>query len=155
MRKKGDIADTYKRFMKRIEMVPESGCWIWVGNPHKYSQPTGYGQVHFRGTTWLSHRASYTYFKNEIPVGMMLDHLCRVRCCVNPDHLEPVTSKVNTLRGIGPTAIRSAQTHCIYGHALSGHNLIIRKEGWRMCRTCNKRRRMQSMGTTYQHEVTV
>src|ERR1700721_2858484 len=81
---------------------PNSGCYIWLG----YMEPNGYGKIKVgyksegtRRTTW-AHLASYEHFIGPIPDGMDLDHKCRVRCCVNPNHLEPVTRKENVARGV-------------------------------------------------------
>lgn len=122
---------------------PNSGCLIWLG---AVSKKTGYGVLSTgyksEGTKRSSyaHRVSYEYFVGPIPDGLDLDHKCRVRCCVNPDHLEPVTRADNILRGILP-ALMSArakeQTHCKRGHPLSGDNLY-ENNGRRSCRACKK-----------------
>lgn len=74
--------------------VDEKGCWIWSGAVHK----TGYGQIKWNGKSTVAHRVVYTLTKGEIPKGLVIDHLCSVKLCVNPDHLEAVTSKTNTQR---------------------------------------------------------
>lgn len=74
--------------------VDERGCWIWSGAVHK----TGYGQIKWNGKSTVAHRVVYTLTKGEIPKGLVIDHLCSVKLCVNPDHLEAVTSKTNTQR---------------------------------------------------------
>ena len=68
-----------------------------------------------------------------------IDHLCRNTSCVKPDHLDMVTPRENVLRGIGPTAVNAQKTHCIYGHELSGDNLINRSDGGRACRVCRRK----------------
>lgn len=78
-------------FESRVHYEPNSGCWLWAGADNG----DGYGK--FRGE--YAHRLSYKRHKGPIPDGMHLDHLCRVPCCVNPDHLEPVTNKENARRG--------------------------------------------------------
>ena len=80
----------------------------------------------------LAHRVAYELQVGPIPVGLQLDHLCRVRSCVNPAHLEPVTSAENTRRGL-----RAMKTHCPQGHPYAGENLLIRPTGQRRCRTCH------------------
>ena len=72
----------------------------------------------------------------DIADGLQIDHLCRVRCCVNPAHLEPVTPRENTLRGVGVTAKNAAKTHCSKGHPLSDENLLVLASGRRVCRAC-------------------
>ena len=106
--------------------VPHSGCWIWMGSLCEY----GYGK--FRGGT--AHKASYTLFKCDVPDGLDLDHLCGVRCCVNPDHLEAVTHQVNVGRGETGIVNRS-KTVCPKGHEYSPDNTYISK-GKRYCREC-------------------
>ena len=82
------------RLQRNIIPVPESGCWLWIGSTDK----GGYGRLKWQGRTTLAHRLVYKILKGRIRRNRMLDHLCRVRCCVNPDHLEPVTHVENNLR---------------------------------------------------------
>jgi hypothetical protein len=120
---------------------PNSGCYIWMGNLswNGYgSIKVGYKSEGNRKTEW-AHRAAYEYFVGPIPKGMDLDHKCRVRCCVNPAHLEPVTRSENNKRGLLPSIIRAraaSKTHCKRGHPLSGDNLYIGTGNRRVCRTC-------------------
>ena len=74
--------------------VNESGCWMWSGAIHK----SGYGQIKWGGNSTVAHRVVYQLIKGEIPKGLVLDHKCNVKLCVNPDHLEPVTFSINTQR---------------------------------------------------------
>jgi HNH endonuclease len=132
------FADRYNHFALP---EPNSGCFIWMGNISWNGYGTlkiGYKKEGNRKTEW-AHRAAYEYFVGPIPEGMDLDHKCRMRCCVNPDHLEPVTRVENTRRGnlFSVLKARAAlQTHCKRGHALSGSNLRISTGGSRLCRTC-------------------
>ena len=124
-----------ERFGRKIEAEPNSGCWIWVG-----SWDIGYGKVSFRGTPWWAHRAVYVLSGRALP--KELDHLCRVRCCVNPDHLEPVDRFTNIMRGVGPSllAARNASvTHCPTGHAYDKANTYVSRGGCRKCRACAAR----------------
>jgi hypothetical protein len=75
----------------------------------------------------------------EIPKGLQLDHLCRTPLCFNPQHLEPVTSKENTMRGLGVSSLNAKKTHCKHGHLLSGNNLVILHGNKRNCRECKNR----------------
>ena len=84
-----------------MNMLCES-CWEWVGCTNR----NGYGRVWRNRRTVMVHRLVYEATYGDIPAGLVLDHLCRNRRCVNPAHLEPVTVRTNTLRGIGPTAMR-------------------------------------------------
>lgn len=119
------------RFWSFVALIPEHPCWEWIGCGNG-----SYGQFHKDGRHMVAHRASYELFVGEIPAGMTLDHLCRNRRCVNPAHLEPVTQRANTLRGIGPSAKNASKTHCPRGHEYSGDNTYIHAQGYRVCRAC-------------------
>jgi hypothetical protein len=124
-----------ERFNKRYTPVTESGCWIW----DKALADHGYGPFYFNNAHHYAHRIAYELYKGEIPKGMTIDHLCRVRCCVNPDHLEAVTHHENNMRGISTASRHAKQTHCIRGHRFTGENLYrppSRNE--RVCRECGR-----------------
>lgn len=108
-------------------------CWIWKGATSK----KGYGSVHTFPKPTAAHRFSYAIHKGQIPKGLTIDHLCRVPSCVNPDHLEAVTGRINTLRGFSPPAIHVKKTHCPQGHEYSVQNTRVYK-GRRNCRMCSK-----------------
>lgn len=112
-------------------------CWMWTGKLND----KGYGYIHVNNRQERAHRYSYTLLVGEPPMRpLCLDHVCRVRACVRPDHLEIVTLGENVLRGVGRTAIHKRQTHCKRGHPFSGDNLRVTARGWRDCRTCNRER---------------
>lgn len=93
---------------------PDLGpCWLWTA----YVDEDDYGRFWIGGRTVPAHRFAYEFCVGEIPDGLTLDHLCRVTFCVNPTHLEPVTSYENTMRGYGPSALAARATHCPAGHA--------------------------------------
>lgn len=124
------IADLPAKMLARVA-VAESGCWLWTGS----CDPSGYGTLKLEGRTRRAHRLAYELLVGPIPDGLQLDHLCRVRNCANPDHLEPVTNQENSRRG------RALITHCPKGHPYSGDNLRlhVRKNGRdvnRECREC-------------------
>jgi hypothetical protein len=113
----------------------ENGCWLWTGG----IAPHGYGIFWFEGKSVSAHRWSWERANGPVPDGLELDHLCRVRHCVNPEHLEPVTRAENHRRGLSDAAARArqqAKTHCPQGHPYSGDNLIKRPGDRRGCRTC-------------------
>lgn len=118
-------------------------CWLWTaGTLHGYGQFSCRRTI-YRSRTQRAHRISYEMYVGPIPEGLQLDHLCRVRRCVNPEHLEPVTCAENVRRGRAGEAFALAQmakTHCPQGHAYAGSNLYVPPSGGRYCRICVRRR---------------
>lgn len=116
------------RFWDKASPCPMSGCWIWTAAVNR----EGYAMFRLEGSAQLGHRVSFVALRGAIPAGLQLDHLCRVRCCVNPAHLEPVTNEVNAARGWRPV-----RTHCPNGHPFDEQNTYLRPNGsGRMCKTC-------------------
>jgi len=107
-------------------------CWTWKG-----TTLNGYGTFYDGKKSVFAHRQSYELIKGNIPDGLQLDHLCRNRLCVNPEHLEPVTCKENINRGNTGDNQRD-KTHCPQGHPYSGENLRITSLGYRECRICSR-----------------
>ena len=125
-------------FFDRIEAEPNSGCWIWIGAT---SGSNDYGLCYPQSKKMFAHRWSFEYAHGPIPSGMTIDHLCRVRRCVNPSHMEVVTNEVNVLRGRGHTAINARKIVCSAGHPFDERNTRIRPSTrWRACRECNRLR---------------
>lgn len=124
-----------KKTLKKYIKILRTGCWCWTGA----LVPSGYGQVrhgpdHKR---YSAHRLTYMLWKGDIPDGLELDHLCRNRWCVNPEHVEPVTHQTNMSRG----AIGS-KTHCKRGHEFTEENTYIPPGRYRRCcRECDALRR--------------
>ncbi len=118
-------------FMTRFEFDTNGGCWLWSGP----IDAEGYG----RATGGRAHRLSYFLHIGSVPAGLQLDHLCRVRCCINPNHLEPVEARVNTLRGVSVSAVNARKVVCDHGHPLTADNTALRR-GARVCRACERRR---------------
>lgn len=134
------MTDALTRLFDKAIPEPNSGCVLWLGALNK----DGYSNFSFRGRSDLGHRASYILHRGEIPDDREIDHTCRVRCCVNPDHLELVTRAQNLARS--PLCLpnrRAAQTHCVNGHLFDEVNTYLDpNNGKRVCRTC-KRLRMR------------
>jgi len=121
------------RFWEKTQPCPMSGCWLWVGS----WTGAGYGNAWSEGKAGvLCHRIFYEALVGPIPHGLQLDHLCRVTCCVNPAHLEPVTNWENTLRGDNNIAKLAKKTHCPKGHPYDEKNTRRRDRGGRECRRC-------------------
>lgn len=123
-----------QRFMDKWMPVPESGCWLWLDE----DSSSGYGRFWDGKQAHQAHRFSYEHFVGPVPEGLQLDHLCRVRCCVNPSHLEPVTARENLLRGEGPPGRNARKSHCLRGHEFTLENTYRNGTHGRNCRTCAK-----------------
>lgn len=124
-----------ERFLAKVA-IQEGGCWEWTA----VTAGEGYGYF-YRGSVApgehgriYAHRWSYEYHVGPIPKGLVIDHLCRNRLCVNPEHLEPVSQLENVRRGHG----NGKQTHCPAGHEYAGENLYITPKGGRQCRACKR-----------------
>lgn len=135
-----------ERFLSKVQKT--DGCWFWTAATN--GKP-GYGVFAFNRRQQLAHRVAYELFVGPVPDGLTLDHLCRVRNCVNPEHLEPVTLAENIDRGKayrlrGADSIQGSKTHCPKGHPYDEANTRIRrgKKGGpeRVCRTCEHRQRV-------------
>lgn len=130
-------------FEARYIPEPNSGCWLWIGyakpaGPSKWQARNPYGYYSRKP----AHRLAYELHKGPVPEGLVIDHLCRNTLCVNPAHLEAVTTQENTRRGEAQSVINGRKTHCIHGHELTPDNTRLKRKGRgheRVCRTCHKR----------------
>lgn len=128
-----------QRFWNKVQPCPMSGCWIWTGAEAN----GGYGTLGGgpRGDRWQAkaHRYAYEALVGDIPVELELDHLCRVRACVNPNHLEPVTRAINMARSPLTPHMRKFYTHCKRGHEFTPENTGGGGRQ-RYCRECERLR---------------
>jgi len=124
-----EAAGVKQQFYERV-LKAQDGHWYWTLSLNHQ----GYGRCFLAntGNSDFAHRIAYELEHGPIPDGLEIDHLCRIRSCVNPTHLEPVTHRENLMRGE-----RQQVEACPKGHPYSGENLAYRKDGWRRCRTCN------------------
>lgn len=122
-------------FWTKVDAEDGAACWKWKGPLSRLGYAKFWSRYGGRHKSWLAHRLAYEWCVGPIPEKMTLDHLCRVRHCVNPAHLEPVTHRENVLRGEGVAAKQARQTHCVRGHELSGDNVRYWKRK-RYCRAC-------------------
>jgi len=134
-----DVERLPTHMQERIQ-ADESGCWLWTAGTDNY----GYGRCSLTipGTSrrrWSAHRLAYELLVGPIPHGLHLDHLCRIRNCVNPDHLEPVTPAENTRRSTAAQFWLN-KTHCPRDHEYTPENTGRDRKGHRICRTCARER---------------
>ena len=125
--------DLDQRFWQKVQLA-DNGCWLWTGAGAK---GLGYGRFRIDRKSVLAHRWLFQRLGRVIPQGLELDHLCRTPQCVNPDHLEPISHRENNGRG----AHNWHPTRCPKGHEYSEANTILRKAGWRECKTCKTERK--------------
>lgn len=118
--------------MSRI--LIDDGCWTWGG----WHSPEGYGFMRSQGRDQPAHRVVYEFLREPIPDGLILDHLCRNRGCVNPWHLESVTTAVNIRRGTSPPALNVHKTYCPQGHPYDESNTYWSAASGRRCKVCNR-----------------
>ncbi len=127
------LPESFARF---ISPEPMSGCWIWTGGLDKDGYALGYRPSPAKPHTVRAHRAIYKLLVGPLSSALTLDHLCRTRCCVNPDHLEPVTNKLNIMRGEGWAAKNARKLVCAKGqHSLE--DAYINPKNQRICRICS------------------
>lgn len=139
--KKGVVMQDYSsippRYLSKFHVDIPTGCWLWTAATIQ----KGYGQFWYDGKLQYAHRIAYELLVGPIPNGLQLDHLCRVRNCVNPEHLEPVTNQENCRRG-ETGAHNGIKTHCPHGHPYDEIN-TYRHRGERRCKGCRRIHNME------------
>ena len=123
-----------ERFWRHVDKTPT--CWLWTGGDNGY----GYGRFSVRTPrgprSARAHRIAFVLAGGTIPDDKVLDHICRVRRCVNPEHLRLLTNAENVLIGISFSAINARKTHCPQDHPYNEVNTYINYLGYRRCRLC-------------------
>lgn len=133
------------RFWSKVKK--SDNCWEWTA----FKNSKGYGDFSYKGKSVRAHRFSYELFNDDIPKGLILDHLCRNPSCVNHEHLEVVTITENVLRGdIGHNHPNSRKTHCPQGHTYSEKNTVIDNNGSRRCLQC---RQIRNSFSNYKQKI--
>lgn len=136
LKKSGQLRPISEQQAFRMKcVITPSGCVEWTGAVSS----GGYGN--FRGR--CAHRVAYEAQYGPVDAALQLDHLCRNTLCVNPDHLEPVTPWVNTMRSRSPSAINAGRLVCTAGHRLDAANTYRRPDGRRECRACHRRQELE------------
>ncbi len=136
---------TAERFWSKVLGGDFEHCWLWMAG----KDPKGYGMFYVAaGQMVRAHRWAYEDLRAEIPAGLVIDHLCRTPACVNPWHLEPVTDRINVLRGFGPGARALRRSECLRGHRYAETGVI--RSGRRVCRECLLRYQEEYHKLTFQ-----
>lgn len=118
------------RFMAKVSPEPNTGCWLWTGHVSK----DGYGRFGIKRTAHEAHRVSYRLFTADIPDGLCVDHICKVRSCVNPDHLRLLTREENSRQ---QNNFNRSKLTCSVGHPL------VERNGRRICKPCQAKKSME------------
>ncbi len=112
----------------------DTPCLVWTG----YRNRDGYGRYSTSTASCYAHRVAFKALVGPVPGGLTVDHLCRVRNCVNPTHMEAVPHRTNLLRSDSASAVALRTNRCVNGHEFTSENTYIRQNGGRQCRACNR-----------------
>lgn len=126
---------TWHDVVKEIT-VDANGCWLYS----HVCMSTGYGRVRWQGRRTTTHRVTWEHYVGPIPEGRQIDHLCRVRACCNPLHLEVVDQRTNVRRGESPSTVTARSGVCQRGHSMADA-YHAPGSGKYSCRSCTKLRR--------------
>jgi hypothetical protein len=129
------------RLMAAVLIEP-SGCYTWT----KYRNKHGYGAIFYREKKWLAHRLAYVILTgSNLPEGLVSDHLCRNRACINPAHIDWVTQRENYRRGMVPSAISLRTNRCQNGHEFRPETTFVdKRDGKRECMICRRERKARN-----------
>jgi hypothetical protein len=133
-------ASVEQKFWDRLQPVPESGCFLWMGAV----SDNGYGNLMVEGRVVSTHRRAWELSRGEIPEGKVVCHRCDVRSCCNPAHLFLGSQSDNIYDASKKKRLNNwnaAKTHCKHGHELAGNNVYTRPDGERVCKSCRKTRK--------------
>ena len=135
---KTDLPTRMEVFWSKVAKSDDpDGCWEWTAG--KISDGYGHFWNSEQRRNESAHRVAYEALVGPIPDGLVLDHLCRNRGCVNPAHVEPVTNEENVRRGVSPSVANAKKTHCTSGHPYDAENTgIVSTTGERYCRECRR-----------------
>lgn len=140
-----------RRLIKLSVPEPNTGCHIWIGA----TTIAGYGIINIKKKILSAHRVSYFLNKGDIPDGLVIDHICDNKFCINPDHLQPKTQLDNLLRSNSASMVNLRKTHCNKGHEFTESNTIINKNGSRDCKICVKAKKKRHYNNRREHILSV
>jgi hypothetical protein len=126
------------RFWAKVDKNGPGGCWLWTA-----ATDLGYGRLNRGGKVYRAHRIAFVHAYGEPDPKLVIDHLCRVRHCVNPMHLEAVQMAENVMRGDSPSVAHSLAEKCPFDHPYTPENTYQRPDGARVCRTCKRTQRRE------------